>query len=84
MKPLNGQIHHQYIWTLVNTLALSSSYYPFLKGTGLDQKGLFWLLSLKSVGSLVWLVEARRHTSRGLLWSQLLFLFPQVLARSLE
>ena len=52
MKPLNGQIHHQYIWTLVNTLALSSSYYPFLKGTGLDQKELFWLLSQCGLFSL--------------------------------
>ena len=73
MKPLNGQIHHQYIWTLVNMIVLCSSYYPFLKGTGLDQKELFWLLSqcgpgyYLSVGSLVWLVEALRHTSRGLL-----------------
>ena len=68
MKPLNGQIHHQCIWTLVNTLAICSSCYPFLKGTGLDQKELFWLLSQCGLYSLAG--RSSETHNRGLLWSR--------------
>lgn len=67
----------QWICLLSVALIILSS-----RGQGLTRKSYsgYYL----SVGSLVWLVEAQRHTSRGLLWSQLLFLFPQVWALSLN